>query len=338
MQRRTFLGAMAAPLGAQTPAPIRIAFLGGAHTHSAQKAALARDSPRWELAGLAEDDPAVRARYEKDGFPLLTRKQVLEDASIRVVAVGSAVPDHARDARQALEAGKHLHLEKPPATNMKDYRVLADLAARRNLLVQVGYQWRYNPAIKAALEAARKGWLGDVHTVRGAIDTIAGPEPRREWAAYKGGQMFELGCHLLDPVARLLGRPTAVTPILRKHGAFDDNLADNTVAVLEYPRALAVISSSTLRPNAFRNRWFEIAGSNGSALVRPIEPPALELDLAKAAGPYGAGRQSVKLPPYERYVDDFAELEQAVRLGRPLSVTPAEELVVQETLLRASGM
>jgi predicted dehydrogenase len=338
MQRRTFLAAMTAPLGAQTPAAMRIALLGGAHSHGPPKAALLRDSPGWELVGVAEEDPAVRARFEKDGHPLLSRKQVLEDPSIRVVAVCSAVKDHARDARQALEAGKHLHLEKPPATNMKDYRVLADLAARRNLLVQVGYQWRYNPAIKAALEAARKGWLGDVHTVRGAIDTIAGPEPRREWAAYKGGQMFELGCHLLDPVARLLGRPTAVTPILRKHGAFDDNLADNTVAVLEYPRALAVISASTLRPNSFRNRSYEVVGSNGSALVRPIEPPTLELDLAKAAGPYGVGRQSIKMPPYERYVDDFAELAEAVRLGRPLSITPAEDLLVQETLLRASGM
>lgn len=329
MERRQFLAAMAAPLGAQGPGRMRIAFLGGAHPHTPAKMELVRGSPRWELAGIAEEDRAAREQYGKTGVPLLGREQILGDASIRVVAVGSAVKDHAGDARQALEAGKHLHIEKPPATSIKDYRGLADLARHKGLLMQMGYMWRYNPAINAALEAARKGWLGEIHTVRGMVDIAADAETRRGLALFKGGVMFEMGCHLIDPTVRLLGRPASVKPVLR---------TDNTVAVLEYPRALAVIGSSALRPNAPRQRSFEILGANGSAVVRPIEPPALQLDLAKAAGPYAAGRNTVKMPLYRRYVDDFAELEQAVRLGKPLSVTPAEDLLVQETLLRACGM
>lgn len=338
MQRRRFLAAMAAPLGAAQPARIRVAMLGGAHPHSPAKAALLRESRGWELAGIAEDDPAVRAGYEKAGAPLLSRRQVLEDPSIRVVAVGSAVKDHARDARQALEAGKHLHLEKPPATTMREYRILAGLAARNHLLVQMGYMWRHNPAIKTALEAARQGWLGEVRTVRGAIDITGTPEGRRDWALFKGGVLFEMGGHLLDPAVRLLGRPSSITPVMRKHGGFDDALADNAAVILEYPRALAVIAASALRPNAGRHRFFEIVGENGTAMVRPIEPPTLEIELLRPAGPFGGGRNNVKLPAYQRYADDFVELEAAVREGRPLSITPAEDLLVQETLLRACGM
>lgn len=338
MQRRRFLAAVAAPLAAQEQPRTRIAFLGGAHSHTPAKVATVKNSPRWELVGICEDDPAFRPEYEKAGVRFLKREEVLADAGIRVVAVGSAVKDHARDARQALEAGKHVHLEKPPAPTMEEFRALTGIAARKRLLLQMGYMWRYNPAINAALDAARQGWLGEVHTVRATIDTIAPAERRPEWAMYKGGQMFELGCHVLDPAVRLLGRPVKVTPFLRKHGNFKDNLMDNTVSVLEYPRALVVITSSTLRPNAPRHRFFEIMGSNGTAMVRPPEPPALEFDLAAAAGPYAAGRNTVKMPPYTRYADDFAELEEAVRLGRALRITPAEDLLVHETLLRASGM
>jgi len=327
---------MAAPLGAQDPPRTRIAFLGGAHAHTPAKLALVRQSPRYELAGLCEEDPAVRARYQ--GVPFLDRAAALGDPSIRIIAVGSAVKDHARDARQALAAGKHVHVEKPPATTLVEFQALQELAARGRLLLQPGYMWRHNPALKAALAAARQGWLGEIHTVRGTIDSTATADQRPEWEGFRGGQMFELGCHLLDPAVRLLGRPLQATPFLRKHGNFADNFTDNTVAVLEYPHAFAVITSSALRPNAFRQRFFEVMGSRGTAMVRPIEPPLLELDLAQAAGPYPAGRSTVKLPPYTRYADDFTELEEAARTGRPLSVTPEEDLLVQETLLRACGM
>lgn len=62
------------------------------------------------------------------------------------------------------------------------------------------------------------------------------------------------------------------------------------------------------------------------------------MDLAKAAGPYPKGRHMVDLPPYERYVDDFVELAAAVRGDKPIAVTPQEDLVVQEALIKASGM
>ena len=338
MDRRLFLTSLAAPLAGQDPPRIRIAFLGGAHAHTPAKVALVKSMPLYELAGICEENPAARAPYEKLGIPFLKRDAVLGDASIRVVAVGSAVKDHVPDARQALEAGKHIHLEKAPAATLAEFRTLAGLAARRNVLLQVGYMWRYNPAMRAALDAARNGWLGEVRTVRGTIDNTATAEQRPEWEAFRGGQMFELGCHLIDPTVRLLGRPDRVTPFLRHHGNFADQLADNTAVVLEYPGALAVITSSCLRPNAFRQRFFEVMGSGGSALVRPIEPPVLELDLARAAGPYPAGRSTPKMPPYNRYADDFAELAATVSAGRPLSIAPADELLVEETLLRACGM
>ena len=70
----------------------------------------------------------------------------------------------------------------------------------------MGYQWRYHPAMQAAIEAARKGWLGRVYSFRATIDKPIPPQERLELAAFRGGMMFELGCHLIDRAVDLLGK------------------------------------------------------------------------------------------------------------------------------------
>ena len=336
MLRRKFVSAaLAAPLAAQAPR-IRIAVLGASHPHAAAKIQTVRESAAFELAGVAERDPEVRTRLEKAGVSILSRERLLGDASIRVVAVESSVKEHAADALAALEAGKHVHVEKPPATDVEGLTRLLALTGKKGLLLQPGYMWRYHPGIVKALEAARNGWLGEVFLVRGTINTLLNEAQRRDIAGFGGGQMFELGCHLIDPLVRLLGRPVKVTPVLQRLGA--DALADNTAATFEFPRAIGVVVSAAMHPAPNRHRAFEIFGAGGSAVVRPIEPATLEIDLARAAGPYKVNRQTVDLTPYTRYIDDFVRLAEAVRGARALGVTPEEEMAVQAAVLAAAGM
>ena len=315
---------------------VKIGFLGVAHSHAMEKVKVIRESPAFELVGICEASGKVRERYVDMDVRFISEGALFKECT--VVAVESDVRDHARHARLALEAGKHVHVEKPPADSLPTFQQLVTLARDKQLLLQVGYMWRYNPGMVTAMEAARKGWLGDIYLVRGTINTTLDADRRPEWAEFKGGAMFELGCHLIDTMVRLLGRPNSVTPSLHKHGNFTDNLADNTVAVFGFGNATGIITSSTLGPNAGPHRFFEILGTSGAALLKPIEPPTLQIDLAKAAGAYAAGNQTLKFPPYRRYVGDFDELAEAVRAQRPLTVSLEEELAVQQTLIRACEM
>jgi predicted dehydrogenase len=331
-------GAALAPglaFAAGTTRLIPVGFLGTGYSHFKEKHNLLAEAEGWHLVGLCEEDDAVRAKG-----PAGARWLSVDDlfARAEVVIVESAVQDHARDAKRALLAGKHVHVEKPPADTMGGFRELTELAWQRKRLLQIGYMWRYNPGLNAALEAARKGWLGEVYLVRATMNTQAGAEQRREWARFRGGAMFEQGCHLIDPLVRLLGKPLKVTPHLKHSASVEDALADNTVGVFEFPRALGIITSAPLQPNAGPQRFFEVLGTNGTARVQPLEPPAFTIELAKAAGPYTAGKQEVKLPPYRRYVDEFAELAAAIREGKALPFSSEEELNVQEALLRACEM
>jgi predicted dehydrogenase len=332
------LGALPRPMSAANVSSdkLPIGFLGAAYSHAPPKLTLLRHHPDFELIGVWDDDPKVRDQVAGQGIPVLSADEVL--ARSTVIAVESVVRDHARYARLAVDAGKHVHLEKPPSLALADFREIVELAQRKRLVLQGGYQYRHSPAFQAIIEAVREGWLGDVFMVRATMNNQLAVERRSEWAEYPGGVMYELGSHMVDAVVRLLGKPDNVTPFLFTHGKQSDSLKDSTLAVLEYPRAIATISSATFQPAAGTYRAFEVLGTNGTATIRPLEPPTLTIDLAKAMGPYQSGLNHKEWPTWERFVGEFIELAAAIRGERTLSVTPEQEIAIQETLLAASGM
>ena len=341
MIRRTFLAAgLAAPLSsAREPGrAVRIGFLGASHSHGDGKIQVAAGSSEFEITGLWDDDAAVRGKYQAQGIRIADPGELLGDSAVEVIAVEGPVVDHARDGLRVVEAGKHLHLEKPPAMDVESLRKILSVAASKDLVVQQGYMWRYHPGINRMLEAARRGWIGDIHLVQAAMHKTLRDKDRAEWARFRGGQMFELGPHVIDPLVRLMGRPNRITPYLKKHGEFDDTLADNTAAVFEYSGALGLVTGAALAANGSSYRSFEIHGTNGVATLRPIEAPRLVFDLVEAAGPYPRGPHEVALPAYRRYVDDMAALAAAVRGDKPLHVSFDEDIIVQEALIAASGM
>ena len=253
---------------------LKAGFLGGAHSHAAEKWRLVRESADFELVGMAEESAAVRTQYEKQGAKFLTAAALV--AASDVVFVESAVADHARHAKQVLAAGRHAHVEKPPADNLADLEEMVRLARQHKVVMQVGYMWRHHPGFAAIFNAVRKGWLGEVYLVRGMIGNQLAAERRPEWAQFKGGGLFELGSHLIDALIRLLAEPVSVTPFLRKDGAFADDLKDNNLVVFQFPKATGLVLNSNLQPNSGRHRVFEVFGTNGSATLRPIEQDRTE--------------------------------------------------------------
>lgn len=339
MDRRLFLSLAAGTAAtAFQKAPVGIGFLGATHSHADGKLAVVRSSADLRLIGICESDPKEQEKLRREGISLFSRDELLKHPEIQVIAVESPVRSHASDGLAVLQASKHLHLEKAPADSMAGFQKVVSAARSKGLLLQVGYMWRYNPGIVAALEAGREGWLGNIYMVRANIGNQLAANRRPEWAEFSGGVMFELGCHVIDPMVRLMGRPRNVTPTLHKDGAYPDTLRDNTFAVLEWEKAIGTVQSSTLEPASSRYRSFEVHGTNGHAVVRPIEQPSLTIELEKAVGPYKAGLQKIEFPPYKRYVDDMIDLAAAVRGERKLRTSYDEDLLVQEVLLRCSGM
>jgi predicted dehydrogenase len=137
-----------------------------------------------------------------------------------------------------------------------------------------------------------------------------------------------------------MGKPQKVTSFLRHESSIDDGLADNTLAIFEYPRAMVEISIASFQPNGGKYRRLEIVGSNGVALVQPYAPLKLLIDLKDAAGPYKAGEQWVQLtaPPGPTYAPDFQEMARIMRKREKPSYSPEHDLMTHEVLLQSCGM
>jgi len=338
MTRRTLLSAAGGLSAFARTRPIRAAVYGIGHAHAMGKVAALRALPQYEFVGVCEPDTS-RPRTHKalEGVRWLTQKEMIEDASIELVAVESRVQENLAYAREAVDAGKYVHLDKAPGTNLAAFRDLLAEAGRRKRTVQMGYQWRYHPAMQAALEAARKGWLGEVYLFRACIDKPTPPADRRILGAFRGGMMFELGCHLIDRATDLLGKPTRVTGHLWHHSSEKDTLADNTVAILEYARVVAKISVAAMHPHGNAYRIVEITGTNGSVRVQPFSPFRLTSHLRDAAGPYPAGLKETEFPSDKlpAYSPDFLEMSRIIRENATPTYSPSHDLMTQEVLLRA---
>ncbi|MBM3739585.1 MAG: Gfo/Idh/MocA family oxidoreductase [Acidobacteria bacterium] len=339
LTRRALSMAAAAAAGSAKTKPIRAAVYGVGHAHAMGKVEALRTLPEFDLVGVCEPDSRVpRTHKALEGVRWLSEKEVL-DGSIEFIAVESRVQENLLYARRAIDAGKFVHIDKAPGDDLAKFRELLAEASRKKLVVQMGYQWRYQPAMQAAIEAARQGWLGRVQHFRAVIDKPMPAGSRVELAAFRGGMMFELGCHLIDRATALLGKPKSVTGRLWHHGAFNDTLADNTIGILEYEHAIAEIFVGATNPFGGEYRTIEITGTNGLMSVRPFGPYKMVSHLKDAVGPYPAGRKEHTFPPDRRppFAPDMLEMAKVIREGAKPSYSAEHDLMTQEVLLRVCG-
>jgi predicted dehydrogenase len=278
------------------------------------------------------------ARPTYRDLPWLTEEQLFNTPGLKAVAVETEVKDLLPVAERCVGAGVHVHLDKPAGESLPQFRRLLDAAASRRLTIQLGYMFRYNPGFEFCFRAAREGWLGKIFSVDAVIGKAVGADERAKLVPYRGGTMFELGCHVIDAVVNLMGRPDQVTPFARRTGKFPDALLDNQLATLEYVGAIVTVRSSLVEVNGGERRQFVVCGDGGTVDLRPLEPPALRLALAEARGGYKKGYQDVALAALPRYAADFADLARVIRGEKKFAWSPAHDLAVQETVLRASGL
>lgn len=339
MKRRTFVPVLAAAAAAAPAAKVRIAFYGTRHSHFGGKLKTVATNPNFEIAGICEPDGAARAKLDAS-YRSLTEEEMLGDPSIRMIVVETPPARGLDYGRRVISAGKHLHIEKPPSSEFAPFRELIEEARRKKLLLQTGYIWRFHEGFRIAKEAITNGWLGEVYLTRATIHTDINAAGRSELASFPGGMMFELGCHPIDRMVHLLGRPREVRSWLKKTSAGKaDGLADNTLAVFEYPGTLAVISTSARFPGHSQHRGFEIIGTDGVLWMQPVEPGThMRVSMRTPRGPYKAGWQDVELPPQVRYAGDFVDFARALQTNSALTYSYDFELLVHETILRAAQM
>lgn len=325
---------------------IRIAQFGTGHGHAAGKLAALRASADVDFAGVFERDASRRSELDRPGSAFhgvrwLTRaEEILGDSSIVAIASESRNDESLEQTASIVRAGKHVWYDKPAGDDWAGWCEVVAEAQAREILVQLGYMFRYHEGFVEIARLARSEALGEIFAIRAHMSTSIDLEARSVIARHRGGIFYDLAGHMLDQIVWLLGRPTETTSFFRRDGADVPGFADNTLGVLAYPKALATIDIAAMEapPPA---RRFEVYGSRGSAIMEPFEPAsAIRLCLTEDFNELKAGVEWI--PVREQSRQELYDLElkafvATLRGQRRPDRSPEHDLLVQETLLRLTG-
>jgi len=331
------VGAAGVAFGQAAPVNrIKIGQIGTQHSHAAGKMeAVRRLGDLYDVVGLAGDGQTKASVY--DGLNRMSEEALLGYPGLEAVVVETDLEDACATALKSLRAGKHVHLDKPAAVNHADFREMRKEAEVRGLCVQMGYMLRYNPAFQLLFQAHREGWFGEILEIDAMMGKLADDGVRKSLGRLEGGGMFELGCHMIDAVVTLLGKPAEVQAVSTPTRA--DGVKDNQLAVLRYPKATVTLRCNHADAFGGVRRRFQVAGTKGAMEIKPMESGEFVLFLSENHGEWKKGAQVGKLPvPKGRYDEEFVDLARVVRGEKVLAWNAEHDIAVHETILRAAGM
>jgi predicted dehydrogenase len=154
-----------------------------------------------------------RVRIEEPEFPARTYIDIaalFEDPDVAIVCVATEPATHAALAVEALEAGRHVIVEKPLALTMEDARRVINAAAGTGLQATVDHVLRHHPLVTAVETIGSEGLLGPLRTFTVTNHAIVDVVPPGHWfweKARSGGILVEHGVHFFDLAAQLARSP-----------------------------------------------------------------------------------------------------------------------------------
>lgn len=334
--------------------PVKIIQIGVCHEHAngkIQSLKLLRDY--FDIVGWVDErtfsktprlgNGANMERYE--GIPKLTLDEALDYPGLEAVAVEVPNNDLVPVATRCMERSLAMHMDKPAGEELPPYKALLDGCKARNLPFQMGYMYRGNPVFQFIQHLVRENALGEIFAIDMDMNHGYGGEDYQEYLAkFKGGIMFNLGCHLIDFIVSIMGRPERVESFLMSTSDVAPGTKNNTAAVLGYPHATAFIRACSRHASGGVNeRRLKIEGTNGWVEISPVErfdgkPLELNIYLKKACCSYPAGGNVIKFPPqFDRYTEQLIELAKMIRGEAKSPYTFEHDCLVHEVTLAAAG-
>lgn len=195
---------------------------------------------------------------------------------IDLVVIASPNPTHAPLARAALQAGKHVVVDKPLTPTLEEARELVALASEQGRLLSVFQNRRWDSDFLGIRDAIDEGRVGEAMHIESRIERFR-PLVRDRWREQAGaasGLWWDLGPHLVDQVMQLWGRPDRIQASLarQRDGATTDDWAH---VVLEFGPRRAVLHAGMLAANS--GPRFVVHGSTGTLVKRAADPQEAQL-------------------------------------------------------------
>jgi scyllo-inositol 2-dehydrogenase (NADP+) len=231
---------------------------------------------------------SCRDRYP-DVEVVTDARDLFDDEAIDLVVIATPNSSHFELAQQALQAHKHVVIDKPFTTTSEQAQQLIEQAQRVNKVLSVHHNRRWDGDFLTVQQLLQTGWLGQLVEYEAHYDRYrAGlkPEAWRETKHLGSGLLFDLGSHLLDQAQVLFGWPAAITADIRTQragGATDDYFE----LALDYGTLKAILKAGMLVKEP--GPHFILHGTAGSFVKYGMDPQeaALRQGLSPSTPKWG---------------------------------------------------
>jgi predicted dehydrogenase len=189
-------------------------------------------------------------------------EEVLADESVEAVVIATPVPTHYALAKQALESGKHVFVEKPPAMRAVEMEELVSLSEQRGQVLMPGHLLLYHPGVRKLSELVNSGELGDVLCIYGNRQNLG--TIRKDENA-----LWSLGVHDLSVILHLIKEEPSET-WAQGNAFLTPGVEDVVFCFLRFPSGkIAHLHLSWLDPHKMRK--MTVVGRDKMAVFDDME-------------------------------------------------------------------
>lgn len=268
----------------------------------------------------------------------------IKDPEVDLVVIASPNDTHAPLAEVALNAGKHVVVDKPFTLNPDEARALARLAKEKKLLLSVFQNRRWDSDFLGVRKVIDSGVIGQVKHFESHMDRFR-PEVRDRWREQDlpgSGLWFDIGPHIIDQALQLFGLPEAVCgdlAILRS-GASINDWAHVT---LNYPGHKVILHATMLAAGGVSR--FTVHGDKGSLVKAHSDPQESQLLAGVLPGSetwgedsddlvvFDGQQQTTRIPtPRGDQSQFYLQIHDALSHGKANPVSPVQAIAVMAVL------
>ena len=254
----------------------------------------------------------------------------------------TSMNEHGPLAKAALEAGRHVLVEKPMATSLLDAAELLELEEAGPGLLVCAPHTLLSPTFRAVHAAVRAGEVGDLLTARARYGW-AGPWWNDWFYAPGGGSLFDLGvynvtslCALFGPARRVTAMVGVAIPEREVNGRrIRVEADDNAHVLLDFGDARFAVVTTGFTMQRYRSPAIEVYGSEGTVQLLGDDwaPEGWELWRNEV----GAWRVVPESDPHWQWTEGLRHLVECVETGRPTVTRPQHAYHALEVMLAAQA-
>ncbi|MDV5631850.1 oxidoreductase [Enterobacter cloacae] len=250
---------------------IRVGLIGYGYASKTFHAPLIAGTPGMALAAVSSSD-ATKVHADWPTVPVVSEpKHLFNDPNIDLIVIPTPNDTHFPLAKAALEAGKHVVVDKPFTVTLSQARELDALAKSLGRLLSVFHNRRWDSDFLTVKALLSEGTLGEITFFESHFDRFR-PQVRNRWREQAGpgsGIWYDLAPHLLDQAVNLFGLPVSMTVDLAqlRPGA---QTTDYFHAILSYPQRRIVLHGTMVA--AAESARYVIHGTRGSYVKFGLDP------------------------------------------------------------------